>query len=298
MGIATETYPLSVAFSPDGDLVAIGTNDKTVIIFNFQRLKVVQELPFDYSIYAVEWSPDGKYLAIGGIDGPILILQVNDWSIKKTLPDSDGAMNLSWSNDSQYLAVGSWSCSDTKKAEVWLTSNWTRLETNNDYLPRYVHFSPDSMFLAITYKLDGIEILSVPDFKRIALLDFSDSDKYVDIYSPFWSENGLFIAASCGDGRTRIWRTSDWSIIHTILLHGYWEDAEYRVAFSPDNRFLISGGFGTPKLVSVATGREIYEFKNISTEDVLAFSWHPSSKYVAIIDQHDHAVNIFEIESQ
>lgn len=295
MEIDAETYAICVSFSPDRNLIAVGTKEKTVLVVDIDKLDTIQKLEFDYSIYAVEWSPDGKYLAIGGINGPITIWQTKDWKIKITVKDSKGAMNLSWSNDGGYLAVGSWYCSGDKKAEVWSTENWTRVKSNNDYLPRYIGFSPDSKFLAIQYKLEGIEILSVPDFSRVVLLDFSDSEKHVDIYSPAWSANGLYIAASCGDGRIRIWYTDDWSPVKTLNLHGYWEDAQYRVAFSPDNRFLASGGQSSPKLLTQDNWQEVYEFNKIFTEDILEFSWHPNSKYLAIVSQHDKNVRIWEI---
>ncbi len=296
MDIKTETYPLCVAFSPIGNLVAVGTKEKTVIILDEKKLVIIQKLQLNHSVYAVEWSPDGKVLATGGIHLPIILWNTETWEQQLVVENSIEAMNLSWSSDGKYLVSGSFSFTDDKPyLDIWQTKDWLKIQTRV-IRSRYVAFSPDSKYLAIQYELDGIEILSVPDFNRVAFLDFSDSEKNVDIYSPSWNSNGKYIAASCGDGRIRIWKISDWSVEQTLQLHDYWKDAEYRVAFSPNNRFLVSGGQGSPKLISIETWQVTYEFDDILTEDVLDFSWHPSSKYLAIASQHDHCVVIFEIE--
>ncbi len=248
-----------LSFHPKDYLIAIGMERDGFIIHDLIPLKPVQKIPVAYSVHAIQWSPDGSLLATGSINNDTVLWETGNWKKYVTLPDSDGALNFSWSPDGKFLAIGSWHCQEDSSVEVWSTKDWSKVKTRNDYRSRYVSFSPDGSFLALQYKLTGIEVLSVPTFKRVAFLDFSDSKKYVDIYSPRWSPNGQFLAASCGDGRVRIWRTAVWSVVHTLKLHGYWSEAEYQVAFSPDSRYLISGGFGSAKLLSTANREEIYQ---------------------------------------
>lgn len=294
--IEPDEYANCVSFSPSGVFLTIGNYGKTVSIIKDFKVDNIRKLQHKYPVYATEWSPRGEFLATGGIDGPIKIWEVKNWEAIKTLPNSKGAMNLSWSSDGRFLAVGSWYCSSERKAEVWSTKDWARIETKNDLLPRYLSFSPKGNYLALAYLLEGIEILSVPDFERVALLDFSDSKKHVDIFSPSWSSDGQFIAASCGDGRVRVWSAKDWSEIVTMKLHSYWDEAEYQVAFSLDSRYLISGGYGMPKLLSTTNWWLLHTFEDVIIEDKLDLTWHPNGNLVAIVSQKGTPVKIFQIK--
>jgi len=295
MGIETDTYPLSVAFSPDGNFVAVGTREKTLIIVDDKQLKTIQKLQQDHSVHAVEWSPDGKYLAVGSLDGPLKILQTSDWSVYKELEDESEALTLSWSSNGKYLVAGSnrWS-DDRLYMDLWDTSTWSKIKTKVK-LPYMASFSPDSKHLATIYDTYGIEILTTKDFTRVKLLEFSTSDMVANNESPAWSPDGVFLAACNDEGYVQIWDTSNWQIVFSKKLLGVWDEGRYRVAFSPDNRFLAIGGVSNPKLLSTKDWQVVAVFEDVYTEDVLDFSWHPSSKYLAIADQHDHCVNIFEL---
>ncbi|MBD3190137.1 MAG: hypothetical protein GF308_05815 [Candidatus Heimdallarchaeota archaeon] len=258
-----------LAFSPNGKYLAAAIEDKTAQVFKTHHWsQPLMTLRHEYSVHSVAWSPDNQFLATGSIDGSVKIWQVLDASEVLTLQKSGNALTLDWSSDGKYLAVGNFSPDDRKPGvEVWDTSNWEQVPTNNDYCSWYVAFSPDSSFLAIQYKLEGIEVLSVPDFSREVFLDFSDSEKYVDIYNPTWSSDNAFLAASCGDGRIRIWRTSDWSVVVTRQLHDYWDEGDYGTSFSPNGKFLISGGVGELKLLSTQNWRVIHIFEKGAIAD-------------------------------
>ncbi|MBN1330673.1 MAG: hypothetical protein JXA54_14460 [Candidatus Heimdallarchaeota archaeon] len=291
-----EGNALSVAYSLDGNFIAIGTQSGQILIIDDSKLEVIQELLCGYPVHALTFSPNGKFLASSGLDGSLIIWSIENWSKFKTFGIDSEALIISWSSNNQFLTLGSNSSSDNRPfIDIWEINSWTKLKKEVK-MPYYVAFSPDSKFLAIDYETTGIEILSVPDFKRIVLLDLSDTSEYIqNISSPAWSVDGQFLAACTDEGRVRIWRTSDWSIITTLELHRAWDEGEYRVAFSPDNRFLISGGVGHPKLLSIKTWKVVYEFEDVFSEDVLAFSWHPTSKYLAIVSGNYQPVTIWEI---
>ena len=293
IGLEQSSYAHSVSFNPRNHLLAVGTEQDGLVIYDLDPRKLVRKIPIDYRVHVVQWSHDGEFLAAGGISGDIIIWNVADWSKHVTLPNSDGALNFSWSSDGKFLAVGSWHSSSEKHAEIWSTTSWERVATRNKTMPRFVSFSSNSKYLAIQYKLEGIEILSVPDFKRVTLLDFSDSKENTDISSPCWSNDGRFIAASCGDGRIRVWLTTDWSLVTTKQLHDYWDEGVYRLCFSPNSKHLLSGGFGEPKLLSVAEWKVIYTFDIGSVADLFDCSWSFDSKLLALLLRGGKEVGIW-----
>lgn len=290
-----EKYGHCLAYSPDGTMLAIGMEDNKVEILHTEKLEILHKLSHDYSVHTVEWSPDGKFLATGGINGSIQIWDTLEWRVVKLLPNSKGAMNLSWSSNSKYLAVGTFYCSGEKAVDIWTTSDWTKIPTKNDYAPRDVSFSPNNSYLALNYFTLGVEILSVSSFTRSTFLDFSGSEMAVNISSPVWSIDSSFLAACSDDGRVRVWETADWATLFTKKINGSWDEGMYRAAFSPDNRFLVTGGVGTPKLLSTIDWQIVFDFKESFSEDILDFSWHPSSKFLAIVSSMKNPVLIWKI---
>ena len=65
--IKREGTVFSVAFSPDGTRLAVGGDEKKVVVFDAKSWGVVHEVTREQGVLSVAFSPDGTWLARGGI---------------------------------------------------------------------------------------------------------------------------------------------------------------------------------------------------------------------------------------
>jgi WD40 repeat protein len=100
----------SLAFSPDGQLLASGADESTIRIWNFVTRKLIRELDTARTIVGtLAFSPDSKILAAGSHDWT-----VRWWDVETGEPlvaplktRTDRIDSIAFSPDGQYLAVGS-----------------------------------------------------------------------------------------------------------------------------------------------------------------------------------------------
>jgi predicted NACHT family NTPase len=75
----------AVAFSPDGQLIATGSEDKTIRIWDAATGERKERIAHTDPVYCLAFSPDGKTLASGGTDKAITLWDVASGEKKKAL---------------------------------------------------------------------------------------------------------------------------------------------------------------------------------------------------------------------
>jgi WD40 repeat protein len=118
---------LSAAFSADGKLVATGSGDRSVRIWDSATGKLIVELQgHEGDVSSVVFSPDGRLVASGSSDGTARIWDVLDGAVLRTLEvHTDSVLSGAFSPDSRFLVTGS----ADRTARVWDTKTGTLMLT-------------------------------------------------------------------------------------------------------------------------------------------------------------------------
>jgi len=73
---------LSVAFSPDGKLLALGDTNGEIHLWQMPEARLLRtSKEYGSIVLSAAFSPDGKTLATGGSNGTIRCWDVSSWSI-------------------------------------------------------------------------------------------------------------------------------------------------------------------------------------------------------------------------
>ena len=97
-----------VAFSKDGKLLASGSNDQTIRLWDVQTHKSLSVIPTGSIVYAVSFSPDGKRLAAGCRDNSVRLFDVaSREQVAELHNHSDYVHAVDWSPDGTRLISGS-----------------------------------------------------------------------------------------------------------------------------------------------------------------------------------------------
>src|ERR1044072_4596830 len=97
----------SVAFSPDGQLIASGSADRSVKVWRVANATLVSNR-FDHTqkVNAVAFSPDGQRLASVSDDRTAKLYRTTNWEVERTLTGhTDNIMSLAFSPNSARLAT-------------------------------------------------------------------------------------------------------------------------------------------------------------------------------------------------
>jgi GTPase SAR1 family protein len=223
----------SLTFDPSGRMLATGSSDNRVILWDWAAGKLVRTLEgHKGSVFGVTFDPSGRTLASGGDDNRVILW---DWAAGKliwTLEGGQGPVfSVSFDSSGKTLASGGlgsrvvlWDCGAGKPARI--------LEAHEGGV-RSVSFNPSGQILASSSSVNHVILWDCASGNRVRTLEGHQRSAR----SITFDSSGRILASGGMDNTVKLWDLYTGKLLRTLEGHtGHIQ----RVEFSPDGRLLAS----------------------------------------------------------
>lgn len=271
----------AVVFSPNGILMATGSRDSTVKLWNPATGELLKTFSgHASSVYSLAFAADGKRLASLSYDKTIKLWDVERGQLIKSFPGHELNMytgSVAFDRAGKLLERGG----AGKSVKIWDAENGQEIFSLDGFASeiKTVAFSPDEKTVAATishqhyYKIVSLYSLET----REQLKSFQENSED-DIYGAF-SPDGKLLALD----RYYNIKILDVKTGEFIKEFKGEEDTAHvtAMAFSPDGKKIVAGHlFGGLVIWDLKTGAKL-EAKKIHEEEIYSIAFTPDSKLMA-----------------
>ncbi|MHB8599187.1 MAG: WD40 repeat domain-containing protein [Ktedonobacteraceae bacterium] len=295
---------IDVVWSRDGSRLVSASDDGTVQEWSAttgKRYWTYTSPGKNNYVFGDAWSPDGKRIAAVDFNGAIAILDASTGHLLASYDSQSSSLEgVAWSPDSKYIAVAT---QGNDNAEVWdiATGKMIQNYTNDTGSVIHVAWSPDGTLVASS-SFDGtVQIWNATTGKT----QLTYKAHNMPVWSLAWSPNGKEIASGTGaagsdspvtsGNSVKVWNATTGQTLLTYSGNPGSSEA-YALAWSPDGKWLASGGDDkTVHVWNASTGQTLMLFKG-HTDIIWSVAWSPNGKELASSSQ-DGTVRIWQIPS-
>lgn len=236
----------AVPFSPDGQLLAVGSRDQTIQLRQSSNGNLIKAFKVRFGgVNSLAFSPDGQLLAAGTAASQqnLYLWRIADGTLLSlTAAHFNGTNSIAFSPDGQFL----FSAGRDRNVKVWRVSDSSLIRTLNH----------GSRLLALALSPDGQVVAASGDTGVIKLWRVSDGallntfTGHTDlVFSLAFSPNGQLLASGSADQTVKLWQVSNGRVVQSLAVPN--QGSADAVAFSRDGQTIMSG---TSELINAPDG--------------------------------------------
>ncbi len=289
-----ELAVISIATSPDSNLVVTGSRDKSAKLWDLHSLREVRSfLGHEYSVTTVAFTPDGKFLFTGSSDGTLRKWDVfTGREINKINPFNETITDIVISPDGKYYAV---SCLKYAVRIYRLDTDKPvkELEANPEGNRRGVNlaFSADGNFLALGEDNRKASVYQTSDWKLVHVFEFGSG----------WCGGCATFVGFTPESKSLVMASHHGSVKQYDLENGklsrqYADEISdpTSIQVSPDGRLLMVATEKDIHLWDIATGKAHPPFNAGNDKEINEVAFASNGKYL-LITSNDNSCHLWNL---
>ncbi len=223
----------AIAYSPDGETLACGTNDKTVVLWNISKWEKRGVLKgHTNGISSVAFSPDGQTLASGSWDGTIQLWDVYTGEHLKTFDRHASSVSTVLFAPNGHILASIEDDETIRFRDVATGELLNTIKMKADVDVCSIDFSPDGTTLVTTNSTGKIKFWDVTTAEQKSLTHLKAKGYYA-VLSP----DGNTLASTVVEDEILLWDVATGKLLKTLKGH---ISSINSIVFSPDGKTLAS----------------------------------------------------------
>lgn len=279
----------TLAYSPDGRLLALASTDNRIRLWEANTGKEIQQLiGHDAAVTSLAFAADGKTLASGSYDGTVRLWEVVTGKLLQKLSANNSWVTaVAFAPDGKTIAAGG----RHRALQAWQADTGQELwKVQRPLWVTALLFSRDGRTLVSTSKYDGLRTWDAASGDERAKLEGHQGHVHALALAP----DGQTLASAGSDRTVRLWELATAKEQRTLEGH---LGTIYALAFSLDGQMLSSGSAdGTIRLWEPATGKERAVLPT-GRGEVVALALHPDGRTAASANLQSQLVQLWDIRT-